>query len=233
MASSTALRTTLKLFLKKNPSLRIQGKWLFRPPIKFALSGLYFEGSSNKNLIHHMRWVIPLSRPVPVYCVGYGKKLYISENRQIVEGHNSRLSDPISEHAASLLDFSNQNYAVTFEKLFEKELSSLLENSRELSSNIDLVLKFNQEPKTLMVGWAKLLFGDFRAAKLLYQESLDFSAKHNLTGYFKGIQECLSVIETGNKARIADYLHLIEEKHVDHFGLREWWQPAPFPFEAQ
>jgi len=246
MATTKQLRHIFSPILAEYPDLVLQGRWLFRPPIKTAIVGLYVDRTSSANNSAMWLSVVPLSRFNSPWVHGFKKSFEVERvigappdkwigappDKWVVGGKN--------EPPRIYQDMFAPEYSSHLLRNFSAKAVPFLDKVRTFRDVVAWIRQFREPPLRnsaieLIDGWLAAMQGDFAAAAdhlSSYLQGKEIYSRQNPANDNQRLQEdILRVLRTGDKIAIAAFLHQVEQQPIVKFRLERFWQRTPFPFE--
>lgn len=238
MATLKQLREIFAPVLAEHPDLVLRRRWLFRPPIETAIIGLYIGRTSSASDSRMDLSVVPLSRFSAPSVLGFRRGFEVE--RVIGVPPPGRWIPSEEEGPPRIFqDMFAPDYQAHLVRNFNAKVPPFLDAVRTFDDVVAWVRSlrgsfFDSAPIGLIDSWLAAMRGDFATAADHLQAYLDLAGPPwSPIGIEEHRQrEALrDVLRAGDRAAIAAFLHAMEERTIDAFGLQRFWNRTPFPFE--
>lgn len=241
MATPKQLREIFAPVLAEHPDLVLHRRWLFRPPIKTAIVGLFIDRTSSANNSTIWISVMPLSRFVTPSVLGFNEGF---EVERIIgaplpeQWIGADKDDPPRIYQ----DMFASEYQSHLRLNFNAKARPFLDEVRTLDDVVAWIDRFREPSRRkssieLFDSWLAAMQGDFATAADLLQADLDRMAWYShvvgVTDVEQLQREILKILYTGDARAVAAFLHDLEHRTICDFGLERFWQRTPFPFECR
>jgi hypothetical protein len=243
MATMQQLKSIFAPILAQNPDLVLHRRWLFKPPIRNAILGIFIDGQSDPAAPNFSLSILPLSRaggPIPL---GYNLRLYIERVIGSPKPQNPFLATMPSRF---LYDMFAPEFAPHLIENFNAKARPFIDAHQSWEEILDWVgdprwIEGHLKSREPTEGWCAMMAGDFaRAASILLKYVVRMEAHFTEAPNPQGrpmpsdLVVCRALAETlatQDRARIVAHLRGMEAATIDHYKLQKYWQPTPFPFE--
>lgn len=239
MATPKQLREIFAPVLAEHPDLVLHRRWLFRPPIKTAIIGLFIDRTSAANNSTIWLSVVPLSRFVTPSVLGFNKGF---EVERIIGAPPPKQSIGAEKDEPPRIyqDMFASEYQSNLRLNFNAKARPFLDEVRTPDDVVAWIDRFREPSRRkssieLFDSWLAAMQGDFATAADLLQADLDRMAWYShvvgVTDVEQLQREILKILHTGDAVAVAAFLHELEHRTIAEFGLERYWQRTPFPFE--
>lgn len=239
MATPRQLREIFAPVLAAYPDLVLHRRWLFRPPIRTAIIGLFIAPTGYASHADIALSVLPLSRIKAPSALGFERTF---EVERVIGAPRPERSIPGGEEGPPRIyqDLFAPEYQVHLLQNFNAKARPFFDKIRNLDEVVEWIKPFREPPLRnspieLIDGWIAAMRGDFTAAADQLQAFFNRMGERYLRGAPNESQQLeedvLRTLRSGDRFVIASFLHAMEERTVTKQGLERFWQRTPFPFE--